>query len=93
MRFLPGPPTFAAEVQSENDYGAVAEAEMEARRADYFEAGTVVVWDVDPVNEVIRKYRWDSPDRAEIFIRGQQADAEPAVPGWKVAVDGLFAVP
>src|SRR5690242_299759 len=71
MRFVPGPPTFAAEVRSENDSGDAAEAEMEAKRADYFEAGTEVVWDVDPVNEVIRKYRRDSPDRAEIFIRGQ----------------------
>jgi Uma2 family endonuclease len=90
MRFLPGPPTFAAEVRSENDYGAAAEAEIEAKRADYFEAGTVVVWDVDPVNDVIRKYRRDSPDRVEIFTRGKQADAEPAVPGWKVAVDRVF---
>jgi Uma2 family endonuclease len=91
MRFLPGPPTFAAEVRSENNYGDAAEAEMGAKRSDYFEAGTSVVWDVDPVNEVIRKYRRDSPDRAEIFIRGQQADAEPAVPGWRVAVDRVLA--
>lgn len=91
MRFLPGPPTFAAEVRSENDYGDAAEAEMEAKRGDYFEAGTSVVWDVDPVNEVIRKYRRNSPHRAEIFIRGQQADAEPAVPGWSVPVDRVFA--
>jgi Uma2 family endonuclease len=91
MRFLSGPPTFAVEVRSENDYGDAAEAEMEAKRADYFEAGTAVVWDVDPVNEVIRKYRRDTPDRAEIFIRGQQAEAEPAVPGWRLAVDRIFA--
>jgi Uma2 family endonuclease len=91
MRFLSGPPTFAAEVRSENDYGAAAEAVMEAKRADYFDAGTLVVWDTDPVNDVIRKYRRDSPDRAETFIRGQQADAEPAVPGWRIAVDQLFA--
>ncbi len=91
MRFLAGPPTFAAEVRSESDYGAAAQAEMEAKRADYFEAGTLVVWDVDPVNEVILKYRRDSPDRAEIFSRGQQVNAEPAVPGWTVAVDRVFA--
>jgi Uma2 family endonuclease len=91
MRFLPGPPTFAAEVRSENDYGDAAEAAMGAKRADYFEAGSLVVWDVDPVNEVIRKYRRESPDRAEVFIRGQQADAEPAVADWRVAVDRVFA--
>ena len=35
---------------------------MAARRADYFEAGTRVVWDVDPVAEVIHVYRADRPD-------------------------------
>src|SRR4051794_26595580 len=39
MRFIEGPPTFAVEIRSENDYGDAAEAEMAAKRADYFEAG------------------------------------------------------
>ena len=46
MQFLDGPTTFAVEVRSENDYGDAAEAEMAAKRADNFEAGTAVVWDV-----------------------------------------------
>ena len=91
MRFVEGPPTFAVEVRSENDYGDAAEAEMAAKRADYFEAGTAVVWDVDPVNELLRKYRRDSPHQPAVFIRGQQADAEPAVPAWRMAVDRIFA--
>jgi Uma2 family endonuclease len=33
MRFIEGPPTFAAEVRSENDYGAAAEAEMADKRS------------------------------------------------------------
>src|SRR5438128_9205037 len=49
MRFIEGPPTFAVEVRSENDYGDAAEAEMAAKRADYFAAGTLVVWDGDPL--------------------------------------------
>src|SRR5437868_13340844 len=53
MRFIEGPPTFAVEVRSENDYGPAAEAEMAAKRADYFAAGTQVVWDVDPLAETI----------------------------------------
>jgi Uma2 family endonuclease len=91
MRFVDGPPTFAVEVRSENDYGDAAEAEMAAKRAEYFEAGTAVVWDVDPVNDVIRKYRRDAPDQPVLFIRGQEADAEPAVPNWRMAVDRIFA--
>src|SRR3954464_493369 len=39
MGFIQGPPTFAVEVRSENDTGDAAEAEMAAKRADYFAAG------------------------------------------------------
>jgi Uma2 family endonuclease len=90
MRFVPAAPTFAVEVRSENDYGPAAEAAMAAKRADYFEAGTLVVWDVDPEAEVIRCYRADAPDRPTEFRRGDVADAEPAVLGWRVAVDDVF---
>ncbi len=90
MRFIEGPPTFAVEVRSENDYGGSSEADLAAKRADYFEAGTVVVWDVDPEAEEVRKYRADHPDVATVYVRGQEADAEPAVPGWRVAVDRIF---
>lgn len=90
MRFLEGPPALAVEVRSEHDYGDAAEAEMAAKRADYFEAGTLVVWDVDPVAEVVRSYRADAPDQPAEFRRGDTADAEPAVAGWRVAVGELF---
>ena len=91
MRFLEGAPTFAVEVRGEGDHGDAAEMAMAAKRADYFEAGTAVVWDVDPINALVRKYRGDSPDHPIIFVRGQEADAEPAVPGWRKGVDRIFA--
>jgi Uma2 family endonuclease len=91
MRFIEGPPTLAVEVRSENDYGDAAEEAIEAKRADYFEAGTAIVWDVDPVNQLIRKYRREAPDQPLLFRRGEQADAEPAVAGWRIAVDRIFA--
>jgi Uma2 family endonuclease len=90
MRFVEGTPTFAVEVRSEGDYGAAAEAELAAKRADYFEAGTLVVWDVDPLAETIAVYRADSPTQPTVFGRGEIADAEPAVQGWRFAVDDLF---
>ncbi|QEH34651.1 hypothetical protein OJF2_31920 [Aquisphaera giovannonii] len=90
MRFLEGAPTFAVEVRSENDYGPAAEAELAAKRADYFEAGTAVVWDVDPVRRLVRKYLPNAPGDHTLFAPGQHADAEPAVPGWRVAVDWIF---
>jgi Uma2 family endonuclease len=90
MRFVEGPPDFAVEVRSENDYGPAAEAEMADKRADYFEAGTAVVWDVDPVARVVQRYR---PGEAgpTAFGPGTEADAEPAVPGWRLGVDWLMA--
>lgn len=90
MRLIEGPPTFAVEVRSENDYGPAADAEYAAKRADYFEAGTLAVWDVDPVADEVRVYRRDDPNRPTTYCRGDTAEAEPAVPGWRVAVDSLF---
>lgn len=93
MRFLEGPPTFGAEVRSENDYGPSAEIEMAEKRGDYFAAGTLVVWDVDPVAELIHVYRASDPDHPVTYRRGDIVDAEPAVPGWRVSVDWLFELP
>jgi Uma2 family endonuclease len=91
MHFIDGPPTFAAEVRSENDYGGFAEAEIAAKRRDYFEAGTRVVWDVDPIAETIDCYRADAPDKPVRFTRHDIADAEPAVPGWRISGAEVFA--
>jgi Uma2 family endonuclease len=91
MRFVEGAPTFAIEVRSEGDYGPSAEAEMAAKRTDYFEAGTRIVWDVDPISGSVDVYRATAPDQAQRYSRGQEVDAEPVLPGWRVAVDWIFA--
>jgi len=91
MRFLEGAPVFAVEERSESDYGSQAEREMASKRADYFAAGALVVWDVDLLSsDVVRCYRSDQPDRPQVFRRGDMAQAEPAVPGWRMPVDDLF---
>lgn len=92
MQFFEGAPVLAVEVRSAGDYGPKAEAELAAKRADYFAAGALVVWDVDLLSdEVVRVYRSTDPDDPTIYRRGDLADAEPAVPGWRMAVDDLFA--
>ena len=91
MKFFPQAPVFAVEVRSENDYGPQAERAMRAKRADYFAAGTQVVWDVDLQHEqIVAKYSAADPDNAQFFGRGQVADAESALPGWTLEVDALF---
>ena len=93
MKFYPQAPDFAVEVRSVGDYGPAAEPEMMAKRVDYFAAGTLVVWDVDLLSErVVCVYCDGNADQpAATFRRGDTADAEPAVPGWTMVVDDLFA--
>jgi Uma2 family endonuclease len=90
-RFLDGAPVFAAEIRSENDYGDQAEQQMAQKRADYFAAGTLVVWDVDVLCErVVGVYRVDHPDQPTVYRSGDLAEAEPALPGWTMPVDYLL---
>jgi Uma2 family endonuclease len=91
MRFVNGAPDFAVEVRSEGDYGCAAEQEMAAKRADYFSAGTKVVWDVDLLgDDIVRVCRAESPETPTIYRKGETAEAEPAVPEWQFPVDELF---
>ncbi|HYH64279.1 MAG TPA: Uma2 family endonuclease [Urbifossiella sp.] len=90
MKFVSGPPDFAVEVRSEGDYGPAAELAMATKRAEYFEAGTRVVWDVDPVANVVHRYR-PGVAAPTVFGPGTEADAEPAVPGWRLPLDWLMA--
>lgn len=91
-KFLEGPPVFAAEVRSEGDYGLAAERGMAAKRRDYFAAGTLVVWDVDVLqDEVVRVFRANDPENPSIYRRGELAEAEPAVPSWTLPVDELLS--
>ena len=90
-KFLNGAPVFAAEVRSEGDYGPKAEREMSEKRADYFAAGTLVVWDVDVLRgRAVYVYRAEDPDTPAIYQSGDAAEAEPALPGWSVSVDDLL---
>jgi Uma2 family endonuclease len=91
LDFVRGAPVFAVEVRSLDDYGTRAERILEKKRADYFAAGTQVIWDVDLIGEdAIRVYRATEPETATIYRRGGIAEAEPAVPGWSMPVDDLF---
>jgi Uma2 family endonuclease len=83
---------FAADVRSEGDCGPAAEREMAAKRRDYLAAGTLVVWDVDVLqDEVVRVYRASGPENPTVYRRGELADAEPALSGWTLLVDDLLS--
>ncbi len=91
MKFFAGAPIFAVEVRSERDYGRRAEQALARKRADYFAAGTLVVWDVDLLSDdVVKVYRTSDPEHPTVYRRSDIAEAEPAVPGWSMPVDNLF---
>ncbi len=91
-KFLSDAPIFAVEVRSDGDYGAAAERKIAKKIADYFAAGTQVVWDVDVSREeVVRVYRANDPNNPTIYRRGDVAEAEPALPGWTIKVDRIFS--
>ncbi len=93
MRFIEGPPALAVEVRSQYDYGPKAEAERAEKRADYFEAGTLVVWDVAPVARAVLVYRAGSARSPDRDGPGEDAEAEPATPGWRPSVDDILPAP
>lgn len=91
MEPFEGAPVFAVEIHSLSDYGQRAERLLAEKREDYFACGTQVVWDVDLLsNDVVKVYRASAPDQPVVYRPGDIAEAEPAVPGWTVAVGSLL---
>lgn len=91
MKYFNGAPSFAVEVRSSGDYGPPADRKCAAKRADYFAAGTLVVWDVDLLSQdVVKVYRSTAPEEVTIYRPGDLAEAEPAVPGWTMPVNDLL---
>jgi len=89
--FLEGAPVFAVEVRSTDDYGPAAERRMAQKRADYFAAGTLVVWDLDVLREnLVRVYRASDSQNPTIYRSDEVAEAEPALAGWAMSVDDIM---
>jgi Uma2 family endonuclease len=92
--FVRGAPVFAVEVRDMRDYGPEAERAIQQKLADYIAAGTQVVWDVDPLCErVVRVYRASDPDHPTLYREGDEAEAEPALPGWRPAINDFMEKP
>jgi Uma2 family endonuclease len=86
-----GAPVFAVEVRSAGDYGPRALKLAAEKRDDYFSCGTSVVWDVDLLSaDVVKVYRAEAPESPTVYRAGDIAEAEPAVPGWTMAVNEML---
>jgi Uma2 family endonuclease len=79
-KFLEGAPVFAVEVRSPEQYGSSAERELANKRADYFAAGTLVVWDVDLRAGCVNVYRAARPDTPDVYRRGESRTPSPPCP-------------
>jgi Uma2 family endonuclease len=91
MKFYDRAPVFAVEVRHVDERGADVELAIADKRSDYFAAGTLVVGDVDLLSDdVVRVYRSTAPEAPTVYRRGDTAEAEPAVPGWRMPVNDLF---
>ena len=88
MKFFPEAPVFAVE----GDDGHAAEHPVADKRADYFAAGTQVLWDVDLLGpDTVHTFRvGDATTPAAVYRCGDHAEAEGAVPDWTMPVDDLF---
>jgi len=87
--FIDGAPALAVEIRSPGEYTPAGEQAILEKVADYFAAGTLVVWDVDLRTPLIRCYRAQNPSRPDVFGSSDVADAEPAVAGWRFKVKRL----
>jgi Uma2 family endonuclease len=90
MDFIPGAPVFAAEIRAPDELTTEADVTFAKKREDYFAAGTTVVWDIDPWNETVKSYSATRREEPIVYRRGTIADAEPALPGWQIAIDDVF---
>jgi Uma2 family endonuclease len=83
-QFIPGAPDLAIEILSPSSRWS----EVEEKIADYFVAGTHLVWVVDPrERRAIVRY----PDRPpRVVASGECLDGEDVVPGFALALAELF---
>ena len=83
-----GYPTLAPDLVVEVLSPGNTRGEMAEKRANFFAAGTVRVWVVDPLSETAEVY--DDPDDAVEIPAGGTLEAGDALPGFAVELGPLF---
>lgn len=83
--YWPLAPDLAVEVPSPSDRAA----DVQAKIADYFSAGTRLVWVVEPAARTVHVYR--SPQDVEVIQEDGELTGGDALPGFRCEVKRLFA--
>ncbi len=77
-------PDLAVEILSETN----TPQEMKRKCREYFQAGTRLVWLVDPKRRQVRAFT--SPQRSKVFRESQTLDGSPVLPGFRMPLRELF---
>ena len=80
-------PDLVVEVLSPKNSGM----EIDRKIGEYLDAGVPLVWIVNPETRTIRAYRQDGSQR--IFRISEVIENEPALPGFRLTVGGIFPAP
>lgn len=78
-------PDLAVEVVSKGNTAA----EMERKRREYFQAGVIVVWMVDPRQRTVSVF--SSPEESFDLAEGDTVDGGDVLPGFQLKLRDLFA--
>lgn len=78
-------PDLAVEVLSENN----TETEMSRKVQEYFAAGVLLVWIIDPTNRSARVFT--TPDQAILLTQNDDLDGGQVLPGFRLPLGDLFA--
>ncbi len=84
---LVGGPELAVELRSPPN----TRKEEREKRRQYFENGTLVVWDIDPEQHKIWVWTAENPAQSQLFVEGDVITCPEILPGWQRAVLDLFA--
>src|SRR5262249_38754938 len=78
-------PDLAVEILSEGN----TEAEMARKLKEYFQAGTRLVWYVDPKTRTVRVYT--TPRKSVLLTEDQALDGGKVLPGFSLSIREWFA--
>jgi Uma2 family endonuclease len=78
-------PDLVAEILSQSN----TPGEMSRKRAEYFEAGVRLIWDIDPRTRTIAVYT--APDQVLMLTESQTLDGGNVLPGFVLPVKDLFS--
>jgi len=78
-------PDLAVEVLSASNTAK----EMARKRREYFEAGVILVWEVDPQARTVTVYT--APEQSTVLSEAETLRGEPVLPGFELPLRELFA--